>query len=200
MPKRRIFIAIDISDEARGSVEKYTAELRSTFPDVRVGWECIDKLHFTLKFLGAVDEDLVRHVEEAMTGVVPRHQPFIAEISGTGIFPGRRDPRILWLGMRRGRDEMVSLGTDIETALEQLGFTREPRTFSPHLTIGRIREPRKGMDLAKVHLGGLFPPVAFTVPHVTIYESVLSANGSVYSAISRKALEAARNDSPRKGR
>lgn len=188
MPKRRIFIAIDISDEARGSVGKYTAELRSSFPDVRVGWERADKLHVTLKFLGNVDEDLVRRVEKAIAGVVPRHRPFIAEISGTGIFPGRRDPRILWLGMRRGRDEMVSLGTDIEKALEQLGFITEPRAFSPHLTIGRIREPRKGMDLAKVHLGSLFPPVEFTVPHVTIYESVLGPNGSVYSAISRKAL------------
>ena len=188
MPKRRIFIAVDISDDARRSVAGYITELRSRFSDVRVGWERPEKLHFTLKFLGQVEDAIVSQVENAITGVIHRYRPFNVELWGTGIFPSAREPRILWLGLKAGREAMVALGTDIESAVEHLGFAPDPRTFSPHLTIGRIREPTKGGELAADHVGSGFGPVQFSVDHVTIYESILAAPGSTYAAISRVPL------------
>jgi len=189
MASKRIFIAIDIPEDARLVVAEYIAVLRLRFPDLRVGWERTGKLHFTLKFLGHVEEAIVPKLEDAIPGMIQRHRPFTTELACTGLFPNTREPRILWLGITSGRDEMIAIGTDIDAAVEHLGFEKDQRTFSPHLTIGRIREPRKGKDLAAAHLSSVFPPIEFTVDHVTIYESMLSQTGSSYEVISRHPLQ-----------
>jgi 2'-5' RNA ligase len=189
MASKRIFIAVDVPEEARGVVAEYIADLRSSFSEVRVGWERAEKLHFTLKFLGHVEEANVPKVQDAIAGMIHRYQPFTAELSGTGLFPNTREPRILWLGIGVCREEMIQLGKEIESAVERLGFAKEPRPFSPHLTIGRIRQPGKGRDLAAAHLSSVFPPIEFSVDHVTIYESILGPSGSCYEVISRHRLQ-----------
>ena len=54
--KRRIFAAVDISDEARREVSDYISNLKTEFPNVKAGWDRPEKLHLTLKFLGDTDE------------------------------------------------------------------------------------------------------------------------------------------------
>jgi len=84
---------------------------------------------------------------------------------------------------------MIALGTDIEAAVENLGFLKDGRAFSPHLTIGRIREPKRGRELADAHLHSVFDPVGFEVNWVTIYESILGPQGSRYDVVSRHRLQ-----------
>ena len=188
MRTRRIFIAADISRDVRRLVANYVSDLRLRFPDVRVRWEAPEKLHFTLKFLGATDEAMVSRVEDAISSVVPRYGSFTADLSDTGAFPNAREPRILWLGIGEGETAMVSLAKDIESALGQQGFAKEARAFSPHLTIGRIREPKRARALVGAHLGSAIPPAPFTVDHVTLYESILHPSGSSYNVISEHQL------------
>jgi 2'-5' RNA ligase len=188
MAQRRIFLAVDISEEARRNVVGYIHELKGRFAGVSVKWEQAEKLHLTLKFLGPVDEHRIAKLETAIRQVVADHAPFAAELSGTGVFGSAREPRILWIGMGRGRDALLSLAGEIEAAMEHLGFPKDPRQFNPHLTIGRIRQPREGKDLTPAHLQNLLPPFEFSVNDVTIYESVLNPQGSIYEVISRVAL------------
>ena len=188
MALKRIFIAVDISAEARRIVAAYIDQLRSQFEDVRAGWEKAEKLHFTVRFLGKVEKERIAAIEKSVADVCSAHEPFEAEIAGTGVFPNAREPRILWLGLGDALDEMVSLGRDVNLALDGLGSQREPRDYVPHLTIARVREPRKAGALGVTHVNANFATVRFRVGHLTLYESVLSPAGSTYQVISRVQL------------
>src|SRR5687768_9168717 len=101
---KRIFTAIDISERARQKVSGYIETLRKGFPNVRVGWEKAEKLHLTLKFLGDCDERQLRNLESAAANSVKTFfesenvANFKIQISDTGVFPSKRNARILWLG------------------------------------------------------------------------------------------------------
>lgn len=131
MTGQRIFIAADISEGARRAAAAYINELRGEFRDLRVGWEKPEKLHFTLKFLGDVDVDRVINIKNAVAAVALKHKPFAAVISGKGVFPNTREPRVLWLGLGKGRDEMVSLGTDVENKVGDVGFRKRTARSIP---------------------------------------------------------------------
>jgi len=72
--------------------------------------------------------------------------PFDIEAFGAGAFPDASRPRTVWIGMRRGADEMIAVHDRIETELSQLGYRGDGRRFRPHLTIGRVRASRQGID------------------------------------------------------
>jgi len=187
---RRIFIAIDISEQARKAAAEHIEYLRNADRDVRVGWEKAEKLHITLKFLGDVDEPRIATLGVAIQQIASRFHPFKLELSDTGVFPNARQPRILWLGIVNTDDQLKTLAASIESACEKLGFAAEDRQFKPHLTIARVREPQKGRQLAAMHLNSDFGSVGFTVRKIVIYESKLGPAGSVYTPISTHRLNA----------
>jgi 2'-5' RNA ligase len=187
MPAKRLFIAVDISDEARQRAADHMDDLRDIATDVRVGWERPEKLHITLKFLGNVDQGRVSVVSEIVASGAARNGPFAAELVGPGVFPNARQPRVLWLGVS-DNGLMRRIAAELGERLQKIGFETETRRFSPHLTIARIREPQKGKRLAEEHLQSRFEPVEFPVREIVLYESILKPTGSVYSVVSRHAL------------
>ena len=188
MPSRRLFIAVDISDEARRLAAEHIDKMRQNAKDVRVGWEKPEKLHVTLKFLGNVDEENVGAVSDAVAAIASDHRPFEMAIAGTGAFPNGRQPRVLWLGVENADGALAQLAADVDMRLSEIGFEKEKRRFSPHLTIARIREPQKAKRLSEVHLQSRFVSQPFTVGELVVYQSQLQPTGSVYNAISRHAL------------
>ncbi len=176
---KRIFIGIDISEEARSAVAAYTEDLRRGFPTVRVGWEGLEKLHLTLKFLGEVDEREVLAIAGAAERAASVVRPYSAALESTGSFPPKGDPRILWIGLVDD-GSTAELATSIGKQCESLGFEMEKRKFSPHLTIGRLREPRSSRDLTRVHTRRQFGPVTFEISQITVFESKLAPTGSTY--------------------
>jgi 2'-5' RNA ligase len=183
---KRIFTAIDISDETRKEAATYIENLRSEFPQLRVGWEKPEKLHLTLKFLGDIDEKQLNSLIEAVKNTAEQISNFQLQISDTGVFPSTRNARILWLGLKNETGELQSLNKILETECEKIGFAKEKRDFKPHLTIARLREPHKSKEIVDRHLDSEFEVVEFTVSEITIYESRLQKSGSIYSVISRE--------------
>lgn len=181
--KKRIFVAVDISDEARRKVADYIAGLKRNFPGVKVGWDRPEKLHLTLKFLGDTDETQLQKLEEICRNISTGISDLIFQISETGVFPSPRNARVLWLGVRGDLEELQKINEILETECEKIGFKKEMRTYKPHLTIGRIREPQKAKELAKTHLENNFEPVRFEVSEIVIYESKLQPTGSIYSKV-----------------
>jgi len=182
---RRIFTAIDISDEARIKVARYIENVRDEFPNLRVGWERAEKLHLTLKFLGDIDEDRLNNFIEAVEETAEQLSNFKLQISGTGAFPSPRNARILWLGVRDERGSLQRLNEILETECKRKGFEREKRNYKPHLTIVRLREPPKSKELVGKHLQNDFASIEFAVSRITIYESLLQKSGSIYSVVSK---------------
>ena len=185
MADKRIFIAFDISDEARASAIEHIDSLRKDADNVRVSWEKPEKLHVTVKFLGEVDDRQLADITSTLSVVASKHSPITAGLSQPGVFPNSRRPRILWLGIDEPTGEIATVAEELDDALEKLGFRSEVRGFKPHLTIARVREPEKGSRLAQVHLERATRSIVFSINELSFYESKLRSTGSTYSVLSR---------------
>ena len=148
-----------------------------------VKWVAEQSIHLTLKFLGEATEEAVAAVSKTLAAVSAEHRPFNVSVHGIGAFPSMRHPNVLWVGMDCP-EELQTLHRDIDEALSVLGFEREERRFSPHLTIGRVKE-KKGVDLVVKELstfdGALFGTIH--VAEVVLMRSTLKPSGAEYSPI-----------------
>ncbi len=186
--KKRIFIAIDVSNEVKSEVADYINLLMREFPNLKVNWEKAEKLHLTLKFLGDTEKNLIDELERKVGENAEKIERFSLKISGSGVFPNALNPRVLWLGVEEKSGRLFRLQNLIEKSCFELGFEAERRDFKPHLTIARIRQPKEARDLARFHLQANNEEKSFEVAEVVIYESVLFPSGSVYKVISKHPL------------
>ena len=187
---KRVFIAVDISDEARRRAADHAIGLRREFAHLRVGWERAEKLHLTLKFLGETVEAAVPDLCAAVERAAREASPFTLAIADVGVFPNARRGRVLWLDVRGETPRLAALNRRLESECERLGFARERREFVPHLTIARLKEPEKSRPLVEKHLALGFAPVAFPVNEIVVYESILLPSGSVYRKLKAVPLGA----------
>ena len=184
---KRVFAAIDISEEVREEVRSYINDLRSGFEGVPAKWEKPEKLHITVKFAGSVGEQQLKAFSEQIEGVAKSLAPFQLKIVRTGAFVKRRGPSVLWLGT-----EVVAAAGDPFAALAGLNASESKRPFRPHLTIARIKDPRKAKDLIEKHKRAEFESLPFDVSELVIYESTLLPTGSVYTRLAGFPLERGR--------
>jgi 2'-5' RNA ligase len=186
---KRIFTAIDISDKTRMKTADYIKNLREEFSQVRVGWERAEKLHLTLKFFGDVDEEQLAKLTAAVEETANQLSGFKLQITKTGVFPSKRNARILWLGVHDEKGSLQKLNEILENECDKKGFVREKRNFKAHLTIACLREPHKSKKLVEGHLGNEFNSPEFQVFKIAIYESRLQKTGSIYNKIKNVELK-----------
>lgn len=182
--KKRIFIAVDISEEARRKTAVYVKSLREKFPQARVSWDKPEKLHLTLKFVGEIDDEQLAELIEATERTAKEFAPFKLQIAETGVFPSTRQAKVLWLDVKDEKEKLRELNQVLENECANLGFKREKRSFKAHLTIARLRE--RANELVKTHLKQNFQPIEFEVSELIIYQSELRPTGSIYSVISKQ--------------
>lgn len=186
---KRIFTAIDISAEARTRISDYIEHLRGEFSQLRVGWEKTEKLHLTLKFLGDIEDNQLQNLQATVEKTARQISDFNLQILGTGVFPSSRKPRILWLGVGGEQGSLRKLNDILESECETVGFAREKRNFKAHLTIARLREPHKSVELAEFHAQNNFTSPDFSVKELIVYQSRLLPNGSQYTPIFRVGFD-----------
>lgn len=178
----RLFVAVHIPEELKEQLTGLQDTLKKAIVDVK--WERAEKFHLTMKFLGEVPEENAGGVADAVARACAGMAPFKAVLGGVGGFPTANRPRVVWAGITEGSGELISLAERVDRELEPLGFPKEKRPFSAHLTLGRVRSPqnlsalvKKMASCANVELG------AFTVRSVEIMISVLGRGGSTYSCL-----------------
>jgi len=146
-----------------------------------------ENIHITMKFLGDVDERLLEQVKNAVSEL--SFEPFRMELVGVGAFPNLRRPRVIWAGMTSGAEETKRIYDDLETGLEGVGFRRERRRFSPHVTIARVRSGRNRDRLVEEvlsHRDDVFG--RFEVSRVRLKRSVLTPRGPIYSTLAESSI------------
>jgi 2'-5' RNA ligase len=185
----RLFFAVELSEEVRARAAEHAARLRRAFPDVRAGWERPEKMHVTLKFLGDVDAPRVPSLTRAAEAATRGLSPFTLTVEGTGSFPPRGAPRVLWLGLRDDSGRLALLQSRLEDECDSEGFAREQRPFKPHLTLARLRTPHGARELATAHANAAFGPLDFIVPELLLIRSQLGPTGSRYTPLSRHVLQ-----------
>jgi RNA 2',3'-cyclic 3'-phosphodiesterase len=176
----RLFVAIDIPEDVRAAIGALIAKLRPTHRNAR--WVRIEGLHVTLKFIGETSSEKAADIKTALASI-PLAVPIPIIFRGLGFFPNQHRPRVLWAGIAAG-PELSALAAIVDTALAPLGYPREERAFSPHLTLARFDAPR-GLDplRAAIESAG---PLEFGRAIATefhLYQSVLKPGGAEYTRL-----------------
>jgi 2'-5' RNA ligase len=141
----RLFVALEIPAVVRENLAALLASFRAITKEPR--WVRAENLHVTLKFLGEVAESKLDAVRRAL-GEIHSKQALMLEFRGLRFFPNEKHPRVLWASMEASPN-LRTLAADIEGAMEELGFPREKKKFSPHLTLARLERPRLQEALRK---------------------------------------------------
>ena len=180
MPKIRAFIALTLPREYQDALARIRDFQGRTLRS-KTSWTRPGNWHLTLKFLGEVEEKQVSAIKRVLSGV--QFKAFMFQAGGAGFFPPGRSPRVLWVGVDRGGDACAGLAGSVEKALLPLGFAREKRKFSPHLTLARVRRAAPDpWDEIMNNLSQLSWP-AFKVDSFVLQQSVLGPQGPTYTPL-----------------
>ncbi len=185
---QRIFIAIELSPDVRRWLEKARADLQSAMPADAVRWVDVNGIHLTLKFLGEIPVGRIDAVRGAMDRSREGVRPFSLTVEGVGCFPNTGRPRVVWAGVR-AEPSLADLQRRLEDNLHAVGFPKEQRAFSPHLTLGRVKDGASENQLHKIaaaiESAQTAPPAAMAVDGLCLFRSVLRPQGSQYSVLYR---------------
>ncbi len=154
-----------------------------------VSWSRPEGIHLTLKFLGDVEETQVASIAESVRIAAQACAPFSLQVDGTGAFPDFRRPRVYWVGVKEPTGTLTELQTRIETELAKLGFAKEKRAFSAHLTLGRVKSTEK-IGRISTQLQQETPQFGeFITNEITVMQSQLQPSGAVYTPLQRIPLQ-----------
>ncbi len=183
MQRVRAFIAIPIAPGVSSRAAEIMRRLRES--NAAVNWVAPQNLHLTLKFLGETPIEESPEICEAVRKAVADAPPFDVSFHGLGAFPSVEKPRTIWLGLSEGEAEVCELAQRIDDELAKLGYARETRRLSPHLTIGRIRESIPSdhplLDALVKHAD--FDANVMGVDEVVVYASFLDKKGPIHDAL-----------------
>jgi 2'-5' RNA ligase len=187
MRRIRTFIAVSASPELRRAAQQLVALLRPSAGDLK--WIAAENLHWTMQFLGDVDELEIPAVCSAVATATANVESFELHACGAGAFPAPERPRTLWLGAGRGAQAMCALHSAIQKRLDRLGYRSEQRRFVPHITLGRAGRNERPRSLVR-ELAGLaeFDGGSMLVDEVTVYSSQLQPEGPFYDVLARAPL------------
>ena len=188
MARARTFIGVELGEAIRDSALALQQTLAKT--GAAVNWTPPGNFHLTLLFLGEVDDRDLPAVCRIVANATATEPPFTVCVSGVGAFPNVRRPKTLWAGITDGAAELIRLHDALEQPLLDLGcYRREERTYTPHLTLGRVKSEEDGNALAPElpkHLG--WTGGQTTVTEVVLFSSELRRDGPEYTALGRGKL------------
>jgi RNA 2',3'-cyclic 3'-phosphodiesterase len=188
----RAFIAISLHPEITRGLDNVLSDLKRRIPGTAVRWVPARNIHLTVKFLGDVPAARLEAVTKALQDEAQRHPTFELQVGGFGCFPSSKRPRVVWIGVE-APTALGALQQAVEAEMARLGYEREERPFSPHLTLGRVGQNigtddqrRLAEILANFKVGLLGK---FQVESVAVYKSDLQPSGAVYTRLFSAALQ-----------
>jgi 2'-5' RNA ligase len=183
-------VAILLDERAREALAIEVGRLRSAGREV--AWVGAANLHITLKFLGGVDETRLPAVTDAVARAATARPPFDLAVHGLGAFPTLMRPRVVWAGVTEGASAVSELAAAVERELAPLGFVAEDRPFTAHVTLGRIRTPRRNPGLEEaIRAGAALEFGQVRVERLSLMRSDLSPRGARYTELHGARLAAA---------
>jgi 2'-5' RNA ligase len=178
----RTFVAIELNREIQNRLSQLQEKLNTANADVK--WVGGEKIHLTLKFLGNIATTQLEQVNAVVIKVLDGWQPFKLAFGGVGAFPNLRVPRVIWVGVVKGQEELIKLAKGLEEEFTQYNFPLENRSFSPHLTLGRIRSPRgRGQLVELLRNADASDLGSQKVEKVIIFRSDLRPEGPIYTPL-----------------
>jgi 2'-5' RNA ligase len=182
----RAFIAVELSQEIQQRLEEVISNYKSQLINVPVRWVPVSNIHLTLKFLGDVSLSNLQLLTDMIQAEVSSHHQFDISVGRIGALPNNRQPRVIWVGVEAPA-ELNAIQNGIETLTSRLGYAREERAFSPHLTLGRVSRNSTSIDIKSISQALERNKVGFLgatcVEHIHLFRSDLQPAGAVYTKI-----------------
>lgn len=176
----RLFIAITPPEDVRERLAQVMGELKPLSRAPR--WVRSEGLHLTLKFLGKVDQLQLPQVMAALNDA-RASKALDLRFRGVGSFPKHDRPRVIWAGIEDS-GALSALAEALATRFEPLGFRREEREFSPHITLARINSRERLDNLVRAAAG--FASYDFGTMQASefeLFQSVLNPSGAQYASL-----------------
>jgi len=185
----RTFIAIELPPQVHAHLADCQQRLRRAGGDVR--WVRPDLIHLTLVFMGNVPTDMLADLEKTVREAAAPFAALAMRVQSAGRFPPRGLPRTIWIGIEEPSGGLAALQKALAQATAAFAEKEEDRSYTPHLTLGRVKSPRGGRDLAGAvdAMAGETGP-SFEAREVTIFKSDLSPQGPTYTPLAKIALSA----------
>lgn len=187
MEKIRSFIAIELDEEIKQTLASLIEKLKASGADVK--WVKPENIHLTLKFLGHISKEKIDGIKRILDNAKDIFKPFRIILSDLGAFPKPSYPRVIWVGIKDGENNSKKIYDFMEKGLEKIGFQKEERPFSPHLTIGRVKSP-KNRESLKSNIENLKNSLtkSLDVGHITLFQSTLTPGGPIYTPLYKAKL------------
>ena len=176
----RSFLAIELDEELVPKILDVQKEFKKTNTNIK--YVPSKNMHFTLKFFGNIDSDMVDDISAAIEKVIKNYSSFDLNIKNCGCFPNKNVTKVLWLGLDEG-SPIKSLQKDLDKEFKKLGFKKE-RNFISHLTIGRVKSPKNKKEIKEtiekledIEIGQM------NVSKISLKKSTLTPQGPIYEDI-----------------
>ncbi len=183
----RAFVAIEVPEEARATVEALIERLRVVGRGVT--WVRMDHMHLTLRFLGEIDHAACAQFAADLAARLQGRGAIELRVTGVGAFPSLRRPSVLWVGAKEETGLLDVIQREAELAAQAAGIAPESKRFHPHLTLGRVKDPEAGRRAgALLEAEPPFDAGAFCVEQVVLFESTLTPRGPIYRRVQEFSL------------
>ena len=187
-PAVRAFIALPLTDAVKRRLRESEDHVRRHTGEGTIRWVGNGAMHLTLKFLGATPASKIEPIGALLKRLAGEAAPLCLLLGPLGLFPDAQRPRVVWAGLTGDVGALSALATAVDRAMAALGFPPEKRRFSPHITLGRVREgapPFIAADLTRAlaEVTGQKRAVAVPVDRLVLFRSTLTPSGAVHDEL-----------------
>ena len=177
--EKRVFIGIPIGRKIKSILPIVKSAVNCNPKYIK--WIPPENIHLTLSFLGNIRVKDIHHFIESLKKKITSND-FQLTITGTGVFPSSKSPKVLWLGISKGIVELTLLQSQVEKSIRKFKDNYENNTFTPHISIARINKGSRIIDVSPF-LNSVYFPIDLDINSISMYESILLPEGAQYTVL-----------------
>ena len=183
--KIRVFIAVPVPEEIKNNIANSQEILKQKFDNDKIKWVKANLMHITIKFLGDIETAMIPDMKKMVQKSIADANRFKLSVKKIGVFPGIRKPRIIWAGIEQDVGKLVDIHEKINENINVLGFKKESKGLTPHITLARVKHKPINSKILKqvieesqrLFLG------EFQVNNIILYKSELYPTGPLYTPL-----------------
>ena len=175
----RCFVAVDVDEPA---IVSRVVDIQRSLSESGALMKLVEpeNLHVTLRFIGEVPALTVERIKEELGKLSFRG--FTVTFRGLGAFPSAQNPRVVWIGVSQGAEELSRLSGEVNALLRRVRLPSPKEEFVPHLTIARVKSRARALSslitkLSEVEVGSM------RVSSVRLKKSTLTSRGPIYETL-----------------
>ena len=181
----RLFLAVHLPEQVKEALLTAVTEIGQAVPDKTVRWVKPTQMHLTLRFLGDTAVAQLPELQAQLTQLAAQYRPFKLRLNGVGAFPNRNRPRVVWAGLDGDLAVLQAMQMALEDVVVALGWSREKRPFSPHITLGRVKDAKQAQHL---NWAVQLPVLTLEIGEIYLVQSELRPLGPLYTVRYRAKL------------